>query len=629
MAQDNRNQLSTYQSGWPWARERFGRFEIGHEAEGGPITDELRAIWNKMPDEAERAADIVVVGGGLSGVAAAVASARRGLQVVLVEETHMVGGQATAAGVSSFDVTTFYDRMINDHGIWGEYVSRLLDLYEGELSRPLNVTHYRDDSIGPNVSGAERVLTEMLRESGVVTLRNTQVTGVIRNGATVGGVKTQAGPITAKVTIDATETGELLSLGGVPHRIGRLESDGLMTWPRAVAFAPIQDITRTLVVREYPDGVPDELVLKEPPRGYGRTSLSFARAMPKLGVPLVDPMLRLGPLGFAAYRAAPDLSRRQVHTGAEWQRVTRTCLNYMNDFPVTTAYLTSPEERQEADAMAFEKTLCVLFYMQQELGLNWSVATDEGFADGPRSFNPHIDEKYREFERHSPLIPYIRESRRVIGAGTLVGKEIWRDRNHGEAPWHKDTIAVGTYPPDLHGGRQAGDLEKETLGETLEDKPKSWREGPFSIPMHSLIPKWVDGFLVAEKNISVSRIASGAIRLHPTVTAIGEAAGVLAAIAVKTNRSSREVLPVEVQLELANGGALITQLAVASIGRDSEDFAPVTLALARERVDSQIRRPANAEPEIEVDIECARDVGGKMSAYLHSRWENFGWKRKG
>lgn len=579
-----------------------------------PRTESQKADWKSIPEHDSRSADLAVAGGGLSGVAAAIAAARRGLRVTIVEPTHMVGGQATAAGVSAFDITFFYDKMLNNYGLWSEILARVQGLYDNELGRPVNVGHYRNSSITPNVVVVERVLSEMLAEHNVTVLRNTRITGVMQHAGRVEGLETSAGPLHARHTIDATEDGILLALAGIPHRISNGQSNGSSTRGLTSPKRAIQDITYTAVIREYPEGIPEGLRVTEKPEGYERYAQTFRKVFPGAGT--VDLHTKKeGPLGFAGYRAAPDLASENMQTGIEYEAVTRTSLNYYNDLTTSMEYLTDPDYREQFEAKAKLKTISLIYYLQNEVGLSWSVATDEGFADGPvEPLNPHVPEVYKGVERHMPLIPYIRESRRLIGLSTVTGQTIKRPKNRSQSRWRADSVAVGTYHPDLHGGRKEQDLESD-LKETVADRPTRWVEGPFPIQMGALIPEWMDGFIAAEKNISCSRIAAGAIRLHPTVVAIGEAAGVLAALAFLKGAEVRDVPVGAVQTELALGGALVCQLEVKGVTKDDPNFAPITVAVARKRAEWKVVDPKTAVPYIEADLEGALDAGRRTLTY--------------
>jgi len=564
-------------------------------------------VWRTAPKGVDINCDVAVLGGGLSGVAAAVAASRRGSHVVLIEELHMLGGQATTSGVSAMDVTFFYDRALNAHGIWGEFYQRVLSLYRDELRRPVNVCRYRDDSFGPNAVVVEHVLAEMLREAGVTVLRNTRLEFAIRSDGLTRLVFDGC-RVRAKVAIDATEDGQLIAALGVPHRLGVAKWTQNAYSRSDLERVAVQDITRTALVRRYPDGqIPADLLVAEPPPGYAQMRPFIVRSYPR--GPVTN---REGDNGFAGYRAVPDLASDERYLGSEWQKITRTSLNYHNDQKIFADYFTSESARRAYIVSATALTLGIIYYLQAELHLPWSVATDEGYADGPNRPDPIQGlEDFASVTCHMPPRPYVREARRLVGVETLTGKDIFRLRNHGEARWNVDSVAVGTYPPDLHGGRAADDLEAD-IGEVLADKPGSWREGPFGIPLGTLVPVKADGLVAAEKNISTSRIANGAARVHPTVMSVGEAAGVLAALAAKTGRSVRDV-PVEaVQVSLACGGALLAPLAVRDVTPADADFGHIVMALARKLVPHAIDR-SSGEPELVVDRVTARQRGQYFS----------------
>ena len=86
----------------------------------------------------------------------------------------------------------------------------------------------------------------------------------------------------------------------------------------------------------------------------------------------------------------------------------------------------------------------------------------------------------------------------------------------------------------------------------------------YGLPLGTLIPKDVEGLIVAEKSISVSNIINGTTRLQPMVMQIGQAAGALAALAVKENKNISEVSVREVQNAILDAkGYLLPYLDVA------------------------------------------------------------------
>ena len=153
-------------------------------------------------------------------------------------------------------------------------------------------------------------------------------------------------------------------------------------------------------------------------------------------------------------------------------------------------------------------------------------------------------------------MPYARESRRIIGLHTLTAREI--ERKPGKPIQFPHTVALGDYSVDLHGSKEPQYLEADL--DRPEDIPQSWAQhgsGPFAIPFECFIPEKVDGFLPAEKNLSVSRLANGAVRLQPSTLLMGQAVGAIAALAVQQHVQPRAVDPVKVQQVLLDAGCTL------------------------------------------------------------------------
>jgi hypothetical protein len=105
---------------------------------------------------------------------------------------------------------------------------------------------------------------------------------------------------------------------------------------------------------------------------------------------------------------------------------------------------------------------------------------------------------------------------------------------------------------DLHGTEEA--VEKDLDPGEI---PKGG--GPFQVPFETFIPETIDGFVPAEKNISQSRLVNGATRMQPSTMLMGQAAGTIAALAVKQQKQPRHLDPKAVQAELLRGGSTLVQ----------------------------------------------------------------------
>ena len=276
-----------------------------------------------------------------------------------------------------------------------------------------------------------------------------------------------------------------------------------------------------------------------------------------------------------------------------WPLITRSAVNWANDYPhgkdgldgMPVRYLEDKDYRREADREAMAKTLCFLFYMQNELGMtDWSVDDRQGyggwFGNGWREWD-EMPEAFEPILRHFPPFPYIRESRRVAGVETMTVKDVLRDMKLGRTLETKpNAIALGEYPTDIHGLRDKEFLDRDLDEDAAMIPPdKEWKGGLFQIPMGVLIPEKVDGLLAAEKNISVSRIVNGSTRLQPVTMLTGQAAGALAAVAVHGEKQPREVRAIEVQSPLLDARDRLSLYRFDDVPQDSVWWKGVELSM--------------------------------------------------
>lgn len=532
-------------------------------------------LWAADPVAGAQSYNIIVVGGGVSGCAAAIAAGRRGARVLLIEPTHMLGGQLTVGGVGTLDLVPGF-RSTVEQGLWGEMARRMRAVYS-----PLNITtavaRYRlFDSMAVNAPVADRVLTEMCHEAGVEVLRNCTVTaGSVTTTSAV--VRTAAGSFTASVAIDATEDGSFLALADFPFRAGTQKGRG-MSLPGEPTS--IQAFTQCAVLRRYDEGIPQHLRLLEPPAGYEEYRADVERDFPFK--PKYSPGEVRTKNDFAGYRAYPDIADLVFYDGLDLAEIRRTSVNSSNDVRVKTDFLTDEEARRSAITVGLNKTLSIIYYLQNEHGLNWAVAQDEGFAEGRARRTFGVTPDMPDWVADFPVITYQRESRRLLSRFTLTAAKIRRGPGGLPGPWSTENLAVGTYGTDLHGSREPEDFERD-LNEVPSDIQFS-RNGPFVIPFGAFVPADDRRLVVAEKNLSMSRVASSAARVHTSMTAVGEAAGVIAALSWKQNLAPRRVSPRAAQVSLLRRGALLLPYPIDRIPGNHPDYTAVALAVLHKRV---------------------------------------------
>lgn len=525
--------------------------------------------------------DVVVAGAGTGGCGAAIQASRMGASVLLLDETDYIGGQMNAAAVTSMDEG---GTLVRGRGLYKELVGRIESYYRPLGIDPETAYQYGHICVEPRVG--RKILHEMLAEAKVNLSLRSRVIKVLKEGDTVTGaeisVTTDKGAAThtvkSQVLIDATEWGDVIPLTGARYRVGNCLSDAVNPAQR------VQDNTWTAVIKKYPGEVPAAFRITEKPPGYtDRIHERFVKTL-QLGDTVGTDERPWTWARFIGYRGMPNSAE-----GGGTRPITRTHVNYNNDWPSSVAEIEDPVKRRETERAMRLITLHLLFYIQNTLGLKqWAVADDEGY-DTPYN-RAEIDtwlkqrpdlEAYRTLFYHFPVIPYVRESRRIVGLHTLSAREI--DRRPGHAPLQfENSVAIGDYPVDMHGSMQARYLELDLdRAEDIPDKFGSKGHGPFAIPLESFIPEKVDGFLPAEKNISQSRMGNGATRLQPHTMLMGQAAGALAALAVKHDVQPRAVEAVLVQEVLSRAQDPLTYTPVQDVASDKPDWAAIQMVTVR------------------------------------------------
>ena len=178
--------------------------------------------------------DVVVLGGGPAGLAAAASAAKAGSRTLLIERYGFLGGMATAAGVTNFcglHACVYGETRQVVHGIADELLERIERL--GGLNPP-HMVFGRIAAQAYDVPACKRASDELLGDSGAEVLFHALAAGVVMDGASRIGallVETRSGrgAIRGRLFIDASGDGDLAAWAGAPYdRAGR---DGPMLFP--------------------------------------------------------------------------------------------------------------------------------------------------------------------------------------------------------------------------------------------------------------------------------------------------------------------------------------------------------------------------------------------------------------
>ncbi|MFJ6071509.1 FAD-dependent oxidoreductase [Streptomyces sp. NPDC093065] len=445
--------------------------------------------------------DVLVVGGGPAGFAAAVGAADAGADVVLVERYGFLGGNATAALV--MPLMSFHNEHRQAAFTEAGDTSRLLPTDHGEgepvvagvLWQLLDRLMGRGGCLPPSAKTGYTVpfdpelfklcLLEMMDESGVRTLFHAFASGALPLDDGSGRrvvFETKSGPVVidAGVVVDGTGDGDVAAACGAPYEIGRPE-DGLVQ-PMTLMFR-VADFARpdfAAYVREHPDqwrGV------------HGLWDLiEEARANGELRLPREDIL----------FFATPHPREIAVNS----TRVNRVLGTSVWD--LTRAEYTARHQLAQIDR----------FLRTRVPGFEESYVVQSGTHVG------------------------VRESRRVLGDYQLTGHDILAARTF------PDVIAHGAYPVDIHNPRGSGTVLKRVP-----------RGSFYDIPLRCLLPRDTDRLLVAGRCISGTHVAHSSYRVMPIAMATGHAAGVCAALTVRHGRGPRGLPYRLVQRELLRQGA--------------------------------------------------------------------------
>lgn len=453
----------------------------------------------------ELTTDVLVVGGGTGGIAAAVQAARRGVQTILVSEFPWLGGMLTSAGVSAPDGN---ELAAFQTGLWGAFLRELRHRQIGGLEHSWVSLFSYDPR-----TGAKLFADWVQQLPNLKWIAGQTPVEVLRQGSYITGVRFSNVTVHATITLDGTELGDVLALADIPYRWG---------WELQAEFEePSAPVSANELTERYPVQAPTWVVLL---KDFGTTT----------DAPEISPPPHYAPEQFVGawenYGAQLFLNYGRLPGNL-------FMLNWPiqgNDYGEGVGRLVeSPEKRQQFLQETLWHTQGFAHFIQTQLGRRYGLA-EQVF--------PHSILGGGAYALH----PYYRESRRLQGLVTLREQDILPVVGGQVAALPLDvreenaiaSIAIGNYPNDHH-----------YPGVNFPLQPKSirwggrWTGTPFTIPYGSLVPISTDGLLVCEKNISVSHITNGATRLQPVVMNIGQAAGMAAALCVELGCQPRE-LPV-------------------------------------------------------------------------------------
>jgi hypothetical protein len=503
---------------------------------------------NLAANSNELTADVIIAGGGLGGVAAALAALRNGLRVILTEETDWIGGQITQQGVppdehqwiETYGATRLYrdfrtsvrEYYVRHYPLTAEARSRKnLNPGDGAVSRlchePRVALAVLNNMLAPYLSS--RKFTLLLEH----TIAGADVTGDrVRAVKALSSRSGKTVMLSAPYFIDATELGDLLPLTKAEYVTGaesRKDTRELHA-PEKADPSNQQAFTMCLAM----DYVPGANHVIDKPREYDFWRTHVPKLSPAWSGRLLDmkysspstlepKVLGFHPEGIPTGNTLNLWNyRRIIHTN-NFQPGSYpgdiTIINWpQNDYMLGNLIdVTEKEFRRHVDR-ARQLSLSLFYWLQTEVprpdgGQGWAGLRLRGdvlgTADGLAKY-PYI----RESRRIKALFTVLEEHVGAANRAMVTGKE-----SGNTAAEFYDSVGIGYYHIDLH---------PSSRGNNYIDFPSL----PFQIPLGALLPVRTENLIPANKNIGTTHITNGCYRLHPVEWSIGESAGMLVAYAL-------------------------------------------------------------------------------------------------
>lgn len=462
-------------------------------------------------------ADVLVVGGGTGGVAAALQAARRGANTILVSEFTWLGGMLTSAGVSAPDgneLTAFQT------GLWGAFLQELRHRHPEGLDWGWVSFFTFNPQVGANIFA-----DWVSQQPNLHWISGYKPLEVLKYNNKITGVRFSEFTVSAKITVDATELGDLLALGEIPYRWGwELQTE----WDEPSAPVVPNSLTKCCPVQ-----APTWVAIL---RDFGENACAPEIPAP----PLDNPDQFVG--AWDGYCAEQFINYGRLP--GELIMINWPCRG--NDYGENlNRLIQSPAQQQEFFQESRWHTQSFVRFIQMQLGRRYGLAVGTFPSQQPTNDINGLDTSFA-------LHLYYRESRRLQGLTTIREQDILPMPGGTVAPLpinhttgECEAIAIGNYPNDHHYTQGVLPVKQKYLR-----WGGRWTGTPFTIPYRALIPQETEGLLVCEKNISVSHIANGATRLQPVVLGIGQAAGMAAAMCVEYDCQPRDLPVRQLQQEL-------------------------------------------------------------------------------
>jgi hypothetical protein len=486
------------------------------------------------PARAATEADVVVYGSTPGGFCAAIAAAREGASVILLEPTDHVGAMSTG-GLSHCDSNQMVRGTLM--GLFDEWHTRVVKDYTDRGHKAPYNPALKDQSVWvfePHV--AMRVTKKMLDEAGVKLLVNERLKSVKTEDRRIVSLVTKNGAFNAKVYVDGTYEGDLMAEAGIDWTIGR-EGRAEYNEPLAGKRYPkkkmeingFDDRGKLLPLLTTDDGGKDEAGDQNIMTYSFRLCLT---ANPQNRVPMPKPD-KYDPARFEIIRRYLKAGGDVKQLGFDLYPLPGDKLDGNNSIgrQFSMGLVGGGNEWHKADE-AGRKAIREA-HKQYTLEFYQFLTADPAVPQNIQNTYARLGlckDEFANDDHFSPAL-YVRESRRMKGLYVISQKDILND------PKKDDPIAVSSFPIDSHDVqriaiRGGGVINEGTIFPVRRTVPKQGYA--YHVPYRSILPKpEACHNLLVPVALSCTHVGMSSLRIEGAWMVIGQGAGVAAALAVK------------------------------------------------------------------------------------------------
>lgn len=447
-------------------------------------------------------ADVVVVGGGAAGIGAAIAAARNGGRVILIERNQFLGGTATAG------------LMIQSgggrYGIYEEFQNRMVKLGGAIVSAKHGIVPFEPEIF-------KCVADEMMEEAGVNLLFETIFADAIVENNVIKGVilQTKAGrqAVLADVVVDTTGDGDVAAAAGAPYILGRTE-DNLMQ-PFGLLFR--MGNVNIDKLAKYCQANPQNFTSQDPQTH------------------IVDPEEKIVRVQGFFSQLEEAIAKGEMDPNIRYIRLDGVMVDkgtvIFNTTRVYKADGTKSEDLTRGNIIARRKMMQLVNFAKKYM---------PGFE------NAFLD--------YSASYMGVRETRHIVGDYMMTYEDVVEKRQHDDDIYTHQVVgypekeAIVHYPSRIIEGSEDDVYSRERVRKLI---------GWAGIPYRSLVPKKIDGILLAGRNISADHYAAnkgGGGRGISAAMLLGQVSGTAAVLSIRDQVAPRNLNVKKLQRTLTEQG---------------------------------------------------------------------------